>query len=379
MRVERARRASVAPIANALRALSLGLIALALVTIARQSACAETFDAAAYFKDKTITFVVDFKAGGGTDVQARYFAAHFGKFIPGEPRITVTNLFPLPAGRNFVWQSKPDGLTLSFLATADVGTELVDTAAHFKSDQFEYIGSHTGRDLMLYVSKAVPYKTYKDAKGGKAPVILAQSASQPGELSDLSFAAGLLALWLDAPLQIVPVASAGTADSLLMVERGDINGFVGGAMWYQLSRTRPGWLKSGFLRPIADMSNPDEEPKSNGEVSPTLPNVVTWFTPEQKEEWLAMVMPQVLTGKAIAAPPGTPAPVVKALRDAYVAALNDPEFAKGVEKIQREPIALIPGDKLQKMVETTHAAFAKAQPLYKKLQADIFKRYVKTF
>src|SRR5215472_10786798 len=82
------------------------------------SARAADIDPATYFKGKTITLIVDFKPGGGTDVQARYFAARFGKFIPGEPRIVVTNLFPIPAGRNFTWNAKPDGTSISFLAAA---------------------------------------------------------------------------------------------------------------------------------------------------------------------------------------------------------------------------------------------------------------------
>ena len=340
------------------------------------SAGAADIDPATYFKAKTITLVVDFKPGGGTDVQARYFAAHFGKFIPGEPRIVVTNLFPIPAGRNFAWSAKPDGLSISFLAAADVGTELIDPTAQFQSDKFEYIGSHTSRDLILYVRNTVPYASLRDAHGG-VPITIAQPISRPDDLFGIGLATALLSYWFDAPLKIVPIAQTGSSDTLLMLERGDINGWVGGAQWYVLPKLRPGWLKSGYLKPIADMSNPDAEPHANAETSLAIPNAITWLNDDQKKIWHALVLSQVLTGKALATTPATPAAIVQILRDAYVAAFKDADFAAGIEKIQQEPVALIPGDQLQRMVESSLAEFKAELPEYKALQQQIFDRYVK--
>jgi hypothetical protein len=360
-----------------MRALRRVILALACVALWAGVASAADIDPATYFKGKTITLVVDFKPGGGTDVQARYFAARFGKFIPGDPRLVVTNLFPLPAGRNFVWNSKPDGTSISFQAAAEVGTELIDPAAQFQSDKFAYIGSHTSRDLILYVRDTVPYRTLRDARGGKVAITLAEPISRPEDLSGIGLAAGLLALWIDAPLKIAPVAQAGSADSLLMIERGDVNGWVGGAQWYVLPRLRPGWLKSGYLKPIADMGNPDSEPRPNAEISLDLPNAATWLDEDQKKIWSALVLSQVLTGKALATTPNTPDGVVRILRYAYVAAFHDPDFAQGIEKIQQEPIALIPGDTLQKLAEASLAALKEDLPQYKKLQKEVFERYVK--
>jgi tripartite-type tricarboxylate transporter receptor subunit TctC len=43
---------------------------------------AADFDAAKHFKGQTMRLVVDFKPGGGTDIQARYFSRFWGKFVP---------------------------------------------------------------------------------------------------------------------------------------------------------------------------------------------------------------------------------------------------------------------------------------------------------
>jgi tripartite-type tricarboxylate transporter receptor subunit TctC len=344
--------------------------------IAATSATAADINPETYFKGKTINLIVDFKPGGGTDLHARHFAQTWGKFIPGNPNITVRNIAPNPAGRNYVWKSKPDGLTVSFLAAPGIGTEFTDASAEFESDKFEYIGAHTGRDLILLVRDTVPYKTLKDAKGGKVVLTMGETVGRPEDITGKVLASSLMAYWMDAPMKILPIAQAGTADSLIMLERGDINTFVGGAIWYTLPRMREGWFKKGFLKPIADLSNPDIKLVSNGETELELENAMNWLTPEQKGIWEGLVLPEVLSGKALATTQKTPPVVVKILRDSYEKAFKDAEFAAGVEKIQREPITLITGEDMQKSVIRLHAAFKKHLPEYKKYQQLIYDRYV---
>jgi hypothetical protein len=139
---------------------------------------------------------------------------------------------------------------------------------------------------------------------------------------------------------------------------------------------REGWFKKGFLKPIADLSNPDIKLVSNGETELELENAMNWLTPEQKDIWEGLVLPEVLSGKALATTQKTPPAVVKILRDSYEKAFKDAEFAAGVEKIQREPITLITGEDMQKSVIRLHAAFKKHLPEYKKYQQLIYDRYV---
>lgn len=358
------------------RCLRGAVVAASMLFASIGAASAADINPETYFKGKTINLIVDFKPGGGTDLHARHFSQTFGKFIPGNPQINVRNIAPNPAGRNYVWKSKPDGLTISFLAAPGVGSEFTDQAAHFESDKFEYIGAHTGRDLVLLARDTVPYKTLREAKGGKVVLTMGETVGRPEDISGKVLASSLMAYWMDAPMKILPIAQAGTADSLIMLERGDINTWIGGAIWYSLPRMRQGWFKKGFLKPIADLSNPDVKLGSNGETEMELENAINWLTPEQKDIWEGLVLPEVLSGKALATTPKTPPAVVKILRTAYENAFKDAEFAAAVEKIQREPITLIKGEDMQKSVVRLHAAFKKHLPEYKKYQKLIYDRYV---
>lgn len=71
---------------------------------------------APFFQGKTLTFVINFAAGGPTDIEGRVFAKHLGKHIPG-PSIVVQNMGGGAGitGVNFLGEvAKPDGLTAGY-------------------------------------------------------------------------------------------------------------------------------------------------------------------------------------------------------------------------------------------------------------------------
>ncbi|MBI2859017.1 MAG: hypothetical protein HYX90_08060 [Chloroflexi bacterium] len=71
------------------------------------------------FAGKTITMVAPSSAGSGADTYARLYSKFLSKFLPGSPTMITRNL---PGAKstiaaNFVYQSKPDGLTVLSSAT----------------------------------------------------------------------------------------------------------------------------------------------------------------------------------------------------------------------------------------------------------------------
>lgn len=364
---------------RALASLSFLSVAAVMTLIASGPRVAEAtdFDAAKHFKGKTIRLVVDFKPGGGTDLQARYFASNWSKFIPGNPKVTVTNLFPNPSGRNYTWKSAPDGLTLSFLATAGIGDELVDSTAQFETDKFTQIGSHAKRDVVMIARGTVPYNSIPEAKGSKTVLTFAEPIGAVEDISGKLMAAGMLALWFDVPMRIATVARSGSADALVMLERGDINGYIAGSHWYSLPTLRPGWFAKGFVKPIADLGHPDAPSIPNDEIKMPIPNAITWLNEEQKALWKGIYLPDVLSGKGIAGPPNMAPEIAKVLRDTYAEALSDKAFAQGLEKLQGQPVALIRGERLQELVVESTKAFKEQLPRYKEIRQQVYDRIVR--
>jgi len=87
------------------------------------------------FKGKTVTMIIGFAAGGGTDLAGRLIAAHLGKYLPGQPNVIVQNIpgaEGMTAMNYFANQAKPDGLTLT------MGSGSVADPINFRKPQAKY-------------------------------------------------------------------------------------------------------------------------------------------------------------------------------------------------------------------------------------------------
>src|SRR4051794_28640626 len=70
-----------------------------------------------YYQGKTVTFFINFSAGGPTDIEGRIVARHLARHVPGNPTILVQNMSGGGGvtGINFLGErAKQDGLTLGY-------------------------------------------------------------------------------------------------------------------------------------------------------------------------------------------------------------------------------------------------------------------------
>src|SRR6266404_9898894 len=101
--------------------LVLGLIVLVIVPDNAQ---------AQFYKGKTITMIVNYPAGGPTDLEGRIIAQHLPAHIPGNPTIVVKNVGGAGGliGSNQLGEAAPNGETIGFF-TLDVPGQLVGASA----------------------------------------------------------------------------------------------------------------------------------------------------------------------------------------------------------------------------------------------------------
>jgi len=99
------------------------LIAVALTTIAATSAQAQLY------KGKTITMIVNYPAGGPTDIEGRIVAQHLPAHIPGNPTVVVRNVGGAGGiiGSNQLGEAPPNGETIGFF-TLDVIAQMVSNS-----------------------------------------------------------------------------------------------------------------------------------------------------------------------------------------------------------------------------------------------------------
>ena len=76
---------------------------------------------ASFYQGKTLNFVINFAAGGPTDIESRIFAKHLSRHIPGQPTITVQNMGGGGGliAVNYIGEvAKPDGFTAAYFTGA---------------------------------------------------------------------------------------------------------------------------------------------------------------------------------------------------------------------------------------------------------------------
>src|SRR5207244_3297687 len=83
------------------------------------------------YKGKTITMIVNYPAGGPTDIEGRIVAQHLPAHIPGKPTIVIKNVGGAGGliGSNQLGEiARPDGETIGFF-TLDIVAQLVGNPA----------------------------------------------------------------------------------------------------------------------------------------------------------------------------------------------------------------------------------------------------------
>ena len=90
-----------------------------------------------FYQGKNVNFVINFAAGGPTDIEGRIVARHLAKHVPGQPAIVVQNMPGAGGviGINFLGEvAKPDGLTITSIIPAIYFNQL----AGRKEVRFDY-------------------------------------------------------------------------------------------------------------------------------------------------------------------------------------------------------------------------------------------------
>ena len=110
---------------------------------------------AQFYEGKQITVVVNYGAGGSTDIMARLVAKHLEKHIPGSPEVVVTNM-PGAGGlvaTNYMGEvAKADGLTLAFSGTPFMQYALKDPALTVDLSKFVWLGGF-GQPQLCFIRK----------------------------------------------------------------------------------------------------------------------------------------------------------------------------------------------------------------------------------
>src|SRR5215207_2379727 len=172
------------------------------------------------FAGKTITMIIGYAPGGGTDASGRLIAQFLAKYLPGSPNVIVENrpgADGVTAMNFFYQQVKPDGMTLT-MASSTQGDPVVYKQPQVRYDptKLEFIGGIGRGGSVVIIRKDAEERLYDKSK---PPVIMGSVAGQPR--------AGMqLTVWgidiLNWNVKWV-LGYPGTNDLFVALERGEID------------------------------------------------------------------------------------------------------------------------------------------------------------
>ncbi len=132
------------------RTLSIVFGMLALVFLAQEAN-------AQFYKGKTVTMIVNYPAGGPTDLEGRIVAQHLPSHIPGNPTIVVKNVGGGGGiiGSNQLGEAPPNGETIGFF-TLDIPGQIVGASAlRTRYSDFTLVAG-VESPLVVYARRDIP-------------------------------------------------------------------------------------------------------------------------------------------------------------------------------------------------------------------------------
>lgn len=264
------------------------------------------------FPSRAITIVVPFGAGGVADITARTVGEAMSASLNQPVLVENRPSAGAVVGSAAVANAKPDGHTLLLMSNANaVSAGLFNKLPFDPVKAFAPVGTLGYFDLALFVADGSPIRTVQD--------LVARAKAQPGQLtigtiavgSTQNLAAELFKSTAGIDALVVPYNGTPALQTALMAAQVDVGFEVLSPMLAHLAPGPKG------LRALAVTS----ERRFAG-----LPQV-----PTVQESGVANY--RVASWNALAAPAGTPQPVIDTLNAAIRDAVNKPEVQQRLQSL----------------------------------------------
>jgi hypothetical protein len=135
----------------------------------------------------------------------------------------------------------------------------------------------------------------------------------------------------------------GTADSLLALERGEVDGYCPWG-WASIEATRPAWLRDKKINIFMQLG------MKKHPAHPDVPFVLDMAKSPDDRQALELLMSPHLFARPFAAPPGVPLDRLTALREAFAQTIHDPEFLDEAKRSQLE-VDYVSGEQIQEILQ----------------------------
>jgi tripartite-type tricarboxylate transporter receptor subunit TctC len=285
------------------------------------SACAQSVEE--FYKGKNVNLIIGYSVGGGYDLYARLLSRHIGKHIPGRPTIVAQNMTGAGSLRaaTFLYTAAPkDGTAFgTFGRTIATTPLLAPGTAQFDGTKFTWLGSVTNDVTTCITWHTSPVKTWNDML--EKPVTL--GGEGPG--ADPDIFSLLYKNVFGAKVKLV-TGYHGTNDTVLAMERGEVDGLCG-LSWSTLKSRHQQWMQDKKINILVQAAM-KKEPELAG-----IPLVNDFAKTREQQQILKLFLVSQEMARPFAAPPGIPEDRKAALITAFEQTMKDPDFLAEAKRL----------------------------------------------
>ena len=293
-----------------------------------------------FYKGKQIALIISTGAGGGVDLMGRLIARHWARYIPGEPQTVPRNM---PGGghlraTNFLYSQSPkDGATIATIIPSIVMHQMLGgEGVQYDAAKFQWIGSSSASNSMLYVWHTLGVKTLEEAMTQQV-IIGGTGAGAYTVLYPV-----LMNNLLGTTFKVIAGYQASDDVDLAMV-RGEVHGRAG-ATFNTLMSGNADWVRDQKIRILVQIG-----PERDADFK-QVPLLTDFAKNQEQREILQLFCDEIALGRPFLAPPDVAAERIAALRAAFDATMKDAGFLADAKK-SRLDVAPTSGVKLQALVE----------------------------
>jgi tripartite-type tricarboxylate transporter receptor subunit TctC len=274
-----------------------------------------------FYLGKTIDMIIGYPPAASNDLYARAVATHLPRFIPGAPRIVARNMpgaGSLVAAAYMFNKASADGTAIGLAApTLALDERLGSLDDRVKPSQFSWVGRINTVNLVIFV-RSDSLASIKDAFSEVATL------SATGTGSALTIYPHALNAIVGTRFKLV-LGYKGSAEGMLAVERGEVNGHCTG--WDTFKASHLDWFKSGKVRMLVQFAQ-----KRHADL-PDVPTAMELATTPQQAALMKAVLSGADVGMSFFAPPRVPADRLSILRTAFDQCVKDPTFLADVARL----------------------------------------------
>lgn len=345
--------------------LSFRTAGLALAAGALATAMTTGIAGAQVYKGKRINIIINYAAGGNTDIQGRMVMRHMKNYVPGKPRFIFRHISGAGGivGANFLAENGRTNGMMMGIFTIPVMSQIMK-APELRADlrDFHMVGAIAQQTIAHVRIDAIPgvkIKNYKDFLKNTKHVIRT-AGHGPSSTKDLNLR--LTFDMLKIPYKhVTGFKSAGKIRAAIMKDEIDL---TSDSVAGYFGRVNPQLIKGGVSVPLWHIGHPtaDGDMRCSDTVPASIPCFLTLYEAKfgkgkrpPKMEWAAMrklaATREML--RIIVFRKGTPMKYVEAMRGAWAKTMKDKAFQKEYVKANSSGLVGMEGAQAQKYLRDT--------------------------